>query len=432
MAGTFDLNFQRVLMEGIKEIVYIIRVGENSDFYVDFLNRTAMEKSGMSQSVLGQSIQDIFPKEKASILYENCKEVVTSQDCVKYEQFIESPFGEKFYYEITLNPIFDQLKKCTHIILLANDITEKKWGQFEIKEYWERLLESEKRFRIIAENSQDLITLLDNKGEIIYASPSYKDVLGFDSQEYIGRLFFHNVHPDYINELEKALSLSMNDGTPFKLQIKQQNKKGKMIWCESHGTPVFDDLGEFIHIVVVTIDISLQKEYESRLNYFAFHDSLTELPNRRYFKNCLEKVLENSHEKLTELAVIMTDIDHFKSINDTMGHDVGDAVIVEFGNRIRKNIQDQDIVARLGGDEFVILMRDVEDCDNAVERAEKIQKAIREPWHINDLVLEVTTSMGVVIAPKEGATVSSLLKEADLALYEAKESGRNLFTIRKC
>lgn len=549
------LPFDQVLMDGIQDMVFIMRVGENSIFYYDFLNRAAMERTGLTQDVLGKSIRDVNPQKTANFLYEQYNKVVTSGESIIYEDSYNSSKGGKYYSQTKLTPLFDETKKCSHIVALVQDITDKKRADLKAEEYWDKLnesrqryqslfyyntdaillldlqgriidgndavenvtgftpnnlihsyfisliiptdvdvtkkyfqqalggnavndqiaihkktgerielmmnftpiiinkevvgiysilkdvtefvtvtkklMENEQKFRIITEYAQDLITLLDDKGKIIYVSPSYKEILGFSHIEYVEKLFFHNVYPDDINSLEKVLSQSMGTNQPFTLQLRQRHKTKGWIWTELHGTPVFDDQNRFLYMVVLTRDITLRKEYELKLKYFAYHDSLTELPNRRLFKENLIHALGNFQEKEDGLAIIMMDIDYFKSINDQMGHDVGDMVIAEFGKRVRENIRENDTVARLGGDEFAILLPSIESVDNACAIAERIQTAMQAPWLIENSALKVTTSMGIAMAPFQGAaTVYSMLKRADQALYDAKESGRNTYKIK--
>lgn len=176
-------------------------------------------------------------------------------------------------------------------------------------------------------------------------------------------------------------------------------------------------------------DITMQKENEERLKHHALQDSLTGLPNRRHFRGRLMEALEEFHENKDGLAVIMLDIDHFKTINDSMGHDVGDSVIEEFGKRVQRNIRDNDVVARLGGDEFVILLPNIGSVNHAVTVVDNIQKSVQEPWHINGHSPAVRTSVGIAMDPINASGFSKL-KNADLALYEAKGAGRDAYKIR--
>lgn len=544
-----------VLMDGIKESLFIVKIVNELNFVYAYLNRAAMERTGFTKSVIGQSIRDVYESERADFLIEQYKKVVISLDSVTYEDSHTSLLGEKYYSEITLSPLFDESNKCTHIVALVHDVTEKKWGEFELKSYWDSLLESkqryrslyefnvdaifsinrdgniikgnaavkavtgfdasslistnfislivledintalnsfnravagknqhmntaittksgelveviakfiptivngevvgiylilkdvteqlmimkkyqesEQRFRIIAENSQDLITMLDEKGKIIYVSPSYKTVLGFDQKEYLGNYLYHNVHVDHKDKLWESMLLSIKNEESWKLQVLKKHKTKGWVWCELCGTPVFDNHKQFIHMVCVTRDIHLQKEYEMKLKHIAFHDSLTNLPNRRLFKEKLKYSLNQSRLNKTELAVMIMDIDHFKCINDEMGHDIGDEVLVEFGKRVSECLQADEFVARLGGDEFTVLLPNRKSENDVVAIAEKIQKAMHEPWITNNHEFSITTSMGIAIVSDEHATEASILKMADIALYDAKRAGRQTYRIRR-
>ncbi|WP_102271764.1 sensor domain-containing protein [Cytobacillus massiliigabonensis] len=543
-----------VLMEGIKESVFIVKVINDLEFVYVYMNRAAMEKTGLTRNVIGQSIQDVYTAERADFLIEQYKKVVISLESVTYEDSNTSLLGEMYYSEITLSPLFDESNKCTHIVALVHDVTEKKWGEFELKSYWDSLLESkqryrslyefnedaifsinrngeiikgnaavqdvtgydanslidsnfislvavehinttmdsfnravegknqhiniaitnksgnrveviakftptivngdvvgiywilkdvteqlmilkmyqesEQRFRIIAENSQDLITMLDEKGKIIYVSPSYKTVLGFNKEEYLGKYFFHNIHLEHKDQLWESVLLSIKSEKSWKLQVLNKHKTKGWIWCELSGTPVFDSKSQFIHMVCVTRDIHLQKEYEMKLKHIAFHDSLTNLPNRRLFKEKLTHTLSELRKNKKGFSVIIMDIDHFKSINDEMGHDIGDEVLVEFSKRVSKCLQDDEMVSRLGGDEFTVLLPNRQSENDVAAMAEEIRRTMDKPWNIHDHEFKITTSMGIAIVSDKYTTESSILKTADIALYEAKRAGRNTYRIK--
>ncbi|WP_138417447.1 sensor domain-containing protein [Aquibacillus sediminis] len=294
-----------------------------------------------------------------------------------------------------------------------------------------RLAESEERFRIITENAHDLISLIDDSGTIIYCSPSYQQILGFDNHEYEGNLFLHNIHPDDTSRINEVILKSINSGELFTVQFRQYNHEGDWVWSESNGTPVFDKHNRFKHLVVLTRDITIQKEYEERLEYFAHHDPLTGLPNRRYFRECLTEEVNKVSENQQRLAVMMMDIDHFKMINDTWGHDIGDWVIEEFGKRLQQSVREHDMVGRLGGDEFVILLPEVESELVAATIAQSIHQTMQRRWQKDGQTFEVTTSIGIALAPPGGATEFAILKCADNALYDAKEAGRNTYKIKE-
>ncbi|MBD8037457.1 sensor domain-containing diguanylate cyclase [Solibacillus sp. A46] len=294
----------------------------------------------------------------------------------------------------------------------------------------EKLEESENRFRIIAENANDLITLVNKDGKIIYVSPSYKNVLGYQSNEFLGKDFVHNIHPTDQERIKDVAKKSIQSGEAFTIEFKQKNANEEMLWCESIGKPVFNHKNELQHLVILTRDITLRKEYESKLKYFAYHDALTELPNRILFNKRFASAKKQFSNKNNSLAIVILDIDHFKVINDTYGHDIGDAVIKEFGARIQQSIRSHDTVARMGGDEFVILLPNIQNIENAVEIAKRIKIKMQQPWKIKGQKLTVTTSMGIAMAKfSQKITKSELIKNADIALYEAKNSGRDNYKL---
>ncbi|MEK3766712.1 sensor domain-containing diguanylate cyclase [Solibacillus sp. FSL K6-4121] len=294
----------------------------------------------------------------------------------------------------------------------------------------EKLEESENRFRIIAENANDLITLVNKDGKIIYVSPSYQNVLGYQSNEFLGKDFVHNIHPTDQERIKDVAKKSIQSGEAFTIEFKQKNANEEMLWCESIGKPVFNHKNELQHLVILTRDITLRKEYESKLKHFAYHDALTELPNRLLFNKRFASAKKQFLNKNNGLAIVILDIDHFKVINDTYGHDIGDAVIKEFGARIQQSIRSHDTVARMGGDEFVILLPNIQNIENAVEIAKRIKHKMQQPWKIKGQKLTVTTSMGIAMATfSQKITKSDLIKNADIALYEAKNSGRDNYKL---
>lgn len=415
-------SFYKVLMDSVSDMVFVMQVLNDEKFIYQYLNQAAKDKTKYKNNIIGKSIYEVNTPEIAKKFYDRYLKVAQSQSVLTYQDSFICSQGKHHYSDTTLTPLVDHTQKCTHIIAVVRDITHKV-------HMTKKLEENEEQFRIITENAGDLITLINDTGFITYTSPSYKKILGFDHKEYVGEYFLHNVHPDDQALVNKQLMDAMKNNEQLTFKLRQYNHKNEWIWCESHVTPVFDDYDHLKHMVVVTRDISKQKEYEEKLKHFALHDSLTGLPNRRLFKKHLIDAVQNFKEKGDGLAVIMLDIDDFKDINDEMGHDIGDEVIEEYGKRVSKTITENDIVARLGGDEFVILLPNISTVDHAISIAKSIQKAIIEPWNIKGNKPKVTTSMGISIASTE-TTPFSILKNADLALYEAKNAGGSTYKVK--
>lgn len=410
-------ELKQILMDEIKDILFVMKVGDDFGFYYDFINRAALEKTELSMDVIGKSIYEVNTEEVANFLTEKYKRVLQTLTSVTYQDSYNSQHGDISYFETTLTPIVDSTgSKCSYIVTLVHDITEKK--RFE-------------HLGVIAEDSQDLITWMDDNGIVIESSLSHKSILGFDQNLYVGKSFLELIHPDDVLSFKEAMSSSLKKKASFKIDIRKKHVSKGWIWFEFKATPIFDHNNKLLYLVCLSSNIQTHIDYELKLKYFAYHDSLTNLPNRRYLKERLAKELENFKEvKMNVLAIVFLDIDYFKCINDKYGHDMGDAVIAEFGNRISRNIRDIDFVARLGGDEFVIMLPNIGSKENVKRFAEKIQTVIRQPWLMKGIKLNITTSMGITIASNKMESISSVLKNADLALYEAKKAGKDSYYIK--
>ncbi|WP_033543112.1 diguanylate cyclase domain-containing protein [Planococcus sp. CAU13] len=294
----------------------------------------------------------------------------------------------------------------------------------ELDQMVDLYMESEKNFRVIAENANDVIILINHLKDYLYISPSLEDVFGFSPDEYKTTDAFYNIHPEDIGQLYGTLSASIKSGEVCKIRVRVGHKNGDWIWSELNGTPVFDDNGNYSHMVMIVRDISIQKDYETKLEFYAYHDPLTGLPNRRYFQESLEKALAGYQTKGENFAVFLLDIDKFKGINDKWGHEIGDAVIREFGKRLKAGIYKEDLAARLGGDEFIILLPGVDSEKSATLVMNKIREAMMQPWELEGITLSVSTSIGMTL-PDKNSTISSILKDADKAMYAEKNLKQN-------
>ena len=291
-----------------------------------------------------------------------------------------------------------------------------------------KFLESERRFRIIAENVHDVIVLLNAEKEYVYVSPSSKTIYDFEPEELVNQPHLYNVHPDEIEMAEEKLTESVHTGGICKMQVRLKHHSKGWIWSEVHGTPIYDDQKNFLYMVMIVRDISFQKEYEEQLEYFAYHDALSGLPNRRFFTNRVSKSLEGLKESGDPFAVMILDVDHFKEINDQYGHEIGNHVIHEFGRRLSGAIGEKNLAARLGGDEFIVLLSDTDTEEQAAYWGDKVRQALRKQWQFEGMTLYVSTSMGVALA-RPSSTFNSLTKKADRAMYQAKKAGRDCYRI---
>ena len=341
-----------------------------------------------------------------------------------FETQIFTYFLKDAFLQVKLAPIILNKEIQGVYAIIKNTTSEHKMKQ--------NLIESEAKFRLITENSYDLISLVDEARNLIYVSPSYGYVLGYPTDNITGESLLLFVHNDDHPLVNKAIAQSIDAKIPFTIEIRIKTSEKVWLWFELNGQPVFSENGQLKHMVTVGRDITVRKRYEERLKTLAYHDYLTGLPNRRLFQDYLNKVLAAFDRSEVPFAVMMLDLDNFKRINDQMGHDIGDEVIKEFGRRLQLTIREMDMVARMGGDEFVILLSEVESRQNVDQVVERIESSISDTWEIGEYNFQLTSSIGVVMPTCKGFTVKALIKHADKALYEAKNKGKNRSVITIC
>lgn len=199
--------------------------------------------------------------------------------------------------------------------------------------------------------------------------------------------------------------------------------EGEPHWYSINGNPMFDADRKFVGYHGTASDITSRIESEARFRHLAYHDPLTQLPNRRLLEDRLEHAIRNAHRNGHQLALLLIDLDKFKPINDQHGHACGDRVLEAIAGRLRSCVRDTDTVARLGGDEFVVLLSTIEATDDALAVAEKVHSCIAEPITVSEQHHRVSTSIGISLYPAHGDNVGALLHRADHAMYSGKQSG---------
>ena len=550
-----SLSFEQIVMEGIKEMVFVVRVIDQDSFIYEFFNPAVLEKTSLTSLSIGRKFHEVHSSKLASFLQEKYRTAVLSRQRVVYEDSFYSASNQLVYSKTHLTPCFDQTGKCTHIVSLVQDVTDEKACELENKGIRERLEESnaryralyesnaaaiftvdlkgyitggnptaqqlsgykmkeivgrnfidfvyledrlhakqhflaavegeckdsrlnftskseetigclikfisispkdkitgfymvvkdmteldkvaslykagEKNFQIIAENVHDVIVLMNHQKVYLYLSPSVETIYGYPASHIIGQKAFFNVHPEDVPAITLAFDEAAESGSTFLLQLRLLHKERGWVWSEINGTPVYDEKKQFEHMVMVARDISLQKEYENQLMHFAYYDSLTELPNRRYFQEYAAEQMEIHDETQKSLAVMILDIDDFKEINDQWGHEIGDAVIQEFGYRLSTCIHGTNMAARLGGDEFVVLVTNAEGQEQVADVVDSIYQTMEKPFTVKDLSLQVSISTGIAFSSDEKITISALMKRADMAMYKAKNQEKNSFQVNQ-
>jgi len=277
------------------------------------------------------------------------------------------------------------------------------------------------------EKTADSVVITDRNGVIEYVNAAFVETTGFSRTEVIGQRPSIVSSGRHDQAFYQRLWECILDGRDFRDVLVNKRKDGTLYYEEMTITPLRDALGEITHFVSTGKDITERMQTQEHLHFLAHHDVLTELPNRSLFIERLEHALQQHRRNGRQLAVLFLDLDRFKNINDTLGHEAGDLLLQAVAERLQSCVRNVDTVARLGGDEFTLLVEDVEDSDHLRLVAQKVLSILAEPINLFDHELFVTTSIGIAVCPNDGDDALSLLKHADTAMYKAKESGRNTY-----
>ncbi|RDE24957.1 EAL domain-containing protein [Motiliproteus coralliicola] len=299
-------------------------------------------------------------------------------------------------------------------LIIRRDITER--------------VRNEERLRLAAtvfENTQEGIIIADPSQAIVAVNPAFVSLTGYTESDVLGktpRILSSGRHDKaFYDELKHCL---IRDGY-WSGEIWNKRKSGEVFPEWLSITQVHDETGQLLNYVAVFSDISVVKESEQRLEYLAHHDPLTELPNRLLFMAKLDQALKRIKREHHAVAVMFLDLDHFKHVNDSLGHAAGDRLLVDVAKRLREGLREQDTIARIGGDEFTVLAEDLDDRYAVDQVVSKILAQFEEPFLLEGRWFHLSASVGISIAPENGTEGSTLLRNADTALYKVKEQGRN-------
>src|SRR5215204_4233585 len=323
--------------------------------------------------------------------------------------------GHTVWASLSVSLVRDAEGEPLYFVSQIQDVTERKKVEKVIKE-------SEKRFRSLVQYSSDIITILDADGTVHYVSPAVERVTGYKPEEQVGTNAFGSVHPD---DSEQALNtfaeVLKRPGLHPPLEFRVPHKDGSWRYLEHVVNNLLDDPA-VRGVVVNSWDVTARKALVEQLSYQAFHDPLTELPNRALFMDRLEHALTRANRRGNKVAVLFTDLDNFKVINDSLGHKAGDQLLVAVAERLKACLRPEDTAARLGGDEFTIV-------DEGVQIAERIADILRPPFALEEQEVFATVSTGVSLNSTAQEQAADLLRHADLAMYRAKRRGRARYEV---
>ena len=291
--------------------------------------------------------------------------------------------------------------------------------------------QSEERFRALIQNSTDVVAIVGADGVSRYVSPVVERVLGYKPENGLDRSVFQPplMHPDDADRVRDVFAgITGRPGAEATVDFRLRHADGRWVQVEATTKNLLAD-PSIGGIVVNYRDITERRTLEERLKHQAFHDPLTELPNRALFMNRLGHALDRAERNAKAAGVLFLDLDNFKLVNDSLGHEVGDSLLVSVAERLRGCLRAEDTAARFGGDEFTVLLEDVTDATDAVRVADKITQALLKPFVLDSREVVVTTSMGIVVGTSGRERPTDLLRNADVALYRAKANGKATYEV---
>jgi diguanylate cyclase (GGDEF)-like protein/PAS domain S-box-containing protein len=320
------------------------------------------------------------------------------------------------------------------VALENSNLYQQAQHEIDSRRQIERALrESEERYALAMRGANDGIWDWNLQTNEIYFSPRWKSMLGYeeDQIENDPTEWFQRIHPQDVEKVKLALSAHIRGLTAhFESEHRVQHKNGAYLWMLSRGLAVRDKESNASRIAGSQTDISARKAAEAKLLHDAFYDRLTGLPNRALFMDRLKNAIERSKRRSDYgFAVLFLDLDQFKNVNDTLGHPVGDQLLVAIANMLKSNLRATDTVARLGGDEFVILLEDVKDEGAAITISEWIVKKFSSPFRLVENDVFVTTSIGIVLSALGHDLPEDVLRDADIAMYAAKAQGKAIYKV---
>ncbi|SFP30878.1 EAL domain-containing protein [Pseudomonas borbori] len=402
-----QLEFTSAITNSIAEgLLAVDRQGQLS-----FVNPTAAELLGQpAQVLLGQALASYLP------LALNDRE--HNERTISYHGEVRlslTPQGER-YIAYDSAPLVDDDGPQGWVVAFR-DITAQKEADKQL-----RLL---KRSLEASYNGALICDALAADQPIIYVNPAFERITGYSAAEAIGR----NCRFLQGNEHEQAgiaeIRQSLAEQRDSHVVLRNFRKDGTPFWNDLYIAPVPDEEGEITHFIGVQNDISEQKRFESELAYNASHDVLTGLPNRSLLEDRLSQGCQISRRYKRSLAVMFIDLDGFKPINDSMGHSAGDLILVEVARRMNQQVRPGDTVARLGGDEFIVILPDLAREEDVLLVTERIMESIARPYTIGGVDLHITASIGITLSDGSIEQPMQLIQQADLAMYKAKQQGRN-------
>jgi len=415
----------RLLADNIQDVIFVLD-----------MNLSFIYVSPSVKRLMGYEQEELLKLQASEMMTPSSWDLATtklSKEIKKYEQGevntlqvlqleIRRKDGTTVWTEVKFSFIRDETRQPVGVIGVSRDITERKRME-------EKLRFEEKRFRAFVEHASDMIVLVNREGVILYVNPAIESILGYKPEERIGANGGEIVHPDDVKALADVFTtLSRDTSSPvINGELRLRHKDGSWRTLEAVGSNLVTN--NVVESIIINYrDITERKQAEEQIQYLVTHDLLTDLPSLRFAKDRLSVALNMARRYKKAVAVMFIDLDGFKDVNDTLGHDAGDYVLQQVARRMLSCVRETDIVSRVGGDEFLIIATEINAPENVVQIAKKVIHLVSQPIIFNGRQSVVSASIGIALFPDDGTDMDQLIKKADEAMYSVKKGGKNGFS----
>lgn len=404
-------NRQTAILKAFPDLLFLIN---EQGIYLQILAENQQDLTLPEQQMIGKSLAETMPTDKADFFMQCIKKVLQTNELQILEYELQVQRGMESF-EGRVIPSGYTVDGQKTVLYLARNITERQKVESQHK-----LLNS-----VMASATEGIVIVRADK-KVLYVNSAIEKLTGYSKQELLneGEGFLrHQLDKELCDDLcRQAWS-----GDHFRRQIVIHGKNGNKTDILLSMDTLRSDSGDIEYFVGMLTDISEIKSTQERLQHLATHDVLTGLPNRMMFEERVSQVISRSIRNGQKGAVMFLDLDRFKTINDSLGHRVGDKLLIEVASRLSSVCRVEDTVARFGGDEFVILVEEIERTDQVFQMAKKILHQFDQQFQVMGYEFKMTTSIGISIFPAQGKYAEELIKQADAAMYEAKKLGRNRY-----
>jgi diguanylate cyclase (GGDEF)-like protein/PAS domain S-box-containing protein len=410
------LHFTRALLDAIPNPVYF----QDPEGRYQAYNRAWADAFGRGEEWVGRDAGEMFPGDLAALHRERDRMLLDRPSSTTYEAMMPTAEGDRRQMLYNKVSFVDQRGEVAGVIGVVTDVTHYKET--------ERALEaSEARFRVLTESSLDLISVIAEDGTILYQSGALRTLVGHDPADTIGKSVYELIHRDDVDIVRLAIARVVEgpqSHTP--VEFRMRHRDGVWRTFESLGTNCLGN-PHIGGVVFNSRDVTDRKVIQQRIQHLAYHDNLTGLPNRSLLQDRLAHSIARAERAGRKVGVLFIDLDNFKNINDTLGHDVGDELLRQVSRRLTECVRLEDTIARQGGDEFIVLLDSLDDSRGASVVAQKILNSLRQPFVLGGGEQHVSGSIGIALYPEDGRDAQTLMKNADTAMFHGKSLGKNTY-----